>query len=138
MKIGRSNSKQGAGSLLVILEHAHLYMSQILRRLAYGNIKTIEPKRKQVENFTNYCDEYFKCTVYTTDCVSWYKAPPRPGASVEEQKNARITALWPGSSVHAVKALELVRWEDYEMETVNDNDFGWFVNGWTLGDQKVN
>lgn len=140
------NSFQGAGSLLVILEQAHLYMAQVLRRLAYGNVKTVEPKRKQVENFTDFCDEYFKNTVYTTNCVSWYKkaSPPTTNGgsggttpSIDDQKNARVTALWPGSSVHAVKTLESVRWEDYEIETVDGNDFGWFGNGWTLGDQRV-
>ncbi|KAH7141757.1 hypothetical protein EDB81DRAFT_843287 [Dactylonectria macrodidyma] len=130
------NSFQGAGSLLLMMEQTHIYMGKILQRMAYGNVKTIVPKRKQVENFTNYCDEYFQKTVYTTDCVSWYKAAP-PGSSVKEQQEARVTALWPGSSVHAMKALESVRWEDYEMETYDGNDFGWFGNGLTEGDQNV-
>ena len=130
------NSFLGSGSLLLSMEQTHRYIGQVLQRLAYGNVKTIEPKRKQVDNFTNYCDEYFQRTVYTTDCVSWYKQAP-PGSSVEEQKRARITALWPGSSVHALKALETPRWEDYDMEMVDNNDFGWFGNGYTVADQNI-
>ena len=129
------NSFQGSGSLLMPMEQVHRYMGQILRRLACGNVRTVEPKRRAVNLFTDYCDQYFHRTVYTTDCVSWYKATP-PGASPEEAKRARVTALWPGSSVHCMKALEFVRWEDYEIDSLDGNEFGWFGNGYTVGDQN--
>lgn len=109
------NSFQGAGSLLIMMEQAHKYMAEILRRMALGNMKTIQPKRKHVNNFSDYCDEYFRRTVYTADCVSWYKTQDR------------VTALWPGSSVHALHALESVRLDD----------FGWFGNGSTAGETNV-
>lgn len=124
------NTWQGGGSLLIMMEYAHNYMGQILRKLAYGNIKTIEPKRKQVENFTNYCDEYFKRTVFSANCVSWYKTTTAAG-------EPRVTALWPGSSIHALKVLEAPRWEDFEMEASDGNDFGWFGNGWTMGEKDT-
>ncbi|KAH8686321.1 hypothetical protein BGZ61DRAFT_355017 [Ilyonectria robusta] len=127
------NGFQGAGSLLITIEHAHLYMAKILHRLAHGNILTIEPKRKQVDNFTNFCDEYFKQTVYVTDCVSWYKSSPA-GTTNNERKAARVSALWPGSSVHALHAFSSVRWEDFDMEASDGNDFGWFGNGLTVAD----
>lgn len=130
------NSFQGAGSLLIMMEYAHRYMAEILRRLAYGNVKTIQPKRRQVENFTNYCDEYFKSTVYSADCVSWYKTASADATS-KEQKAARVTALWPGSSLHALHALRSVRWEDFEMETCDGNEFGWFGNGWSVDEKDI-
>lgn len=123
------NSFQGAGSLLIMMEQVHKYIAQILRRMAYGNVKTIEPKRRQVENFTNYCDEYFKRTVYSDDCPSWYKTPLAAPRTGQQDERWRVTALWPGSSVHAIKAMADVRWDDYEMETVDGNDFGWFGSG---------
>lgn len=129
------NSFQGAGSLLVMIESIHSYIAQVLERLSTGNIKTVEPKRRPVEKFTAYCDEYFKRTVYTADCLSWYKTAP-PGSSVEQRMRGRVTALWPGSSVHALKALKSVRWEDFEMEYVDGNEFGWFGNGWTVADRS--
>lgn len=130
------NSFQGAGSLLIMMEQAHKYMAQILRRMAIGNVKTIRPKRKQVENFTNYCDEYFKHTVYSANCVSWYKTP-MAGSPDSGKKLMRVTALWPGSSVHAVRALESPRWEDYDFEYNEDNSFGWFGNGRTAGENDI-
>ncbi|KAF9641544.1 putative flavin-binding monooxygenase protein [Lasiodiplodia theobromae] len=74
-------------------------------------------------------------TVYTADCLSWYKSAP-PGASVEERKRGRVTALWPGSSVHALHALSEVRWEDFEVESCGGNEFAWFGNGWTVADRS--
>ncbi|KAJ4665953.1 hypothetical protein HRR87_008535 [Exophiala dermatitidis] len=120
------NSFQGAGSLLIMLEHIHLYVAQILQRLATGNVKTIEPKRSQVEKFTAFCEEYFKRTVYSDKCESWYKS-----SDPEERRAGRVTALWPGSCMHALQALSSVRWEDFEMEPHDGNDFGWFGNGLT-------
>ncbi|KAH6893129.1 hypothetical protein B0T10DRAFT_509739 [Thelonectria olida] len=129
------NAFQGAGSLLITIEYTHSYIGQVLQRLAHGNVRTIEPKRKQVDNFTNFCEEYFKKTVYTTDCVSWYKSSPA-GATIEERKNARVTALWPGSSIHAIHALESVRWDDFDMDTFGGDDFAWFGNGSSLVDRN--
>lgn len=126
------NTFPGTGNLIIMIEHTHKYMAKILHRLAYGNVRTIEPKRKQVDNFTNYCDEYFQKTVYTDDCISWYKSPD--GRSTGKE---RVTALWPGSSLHAVHALESVRWEDFNMEYCDGNDFGWFGDGSTKGERNV-
>ncbi|KZF26121.1 FAD/NAD(P)-binding domain-containing protein [Xylona heveae TC161] len=125
------NAFQGAGSLLVQMEATHKYVGQILQKLSTGNIRTIEPKRKQVENFSRFCDKYFQRTVFTTQCSSWYRS------AVDANGQPKVTALWPGSSIHAVRALEKVRWEDFEMETADGNDFGWFGNGWTMADVDV-
>ncbi|KIV89327.1 hypothetical protein PV10_08903 [Exophiala mesophila] len=130
------NSFQGAGTLLVMMEQAHKYMAQILRRMAYGDLKTIQPKKRQVENFTSYCDKYFENTVYTAGCASWYttklKDPTGAGNGA-----TKVTALWPGSSVHYLRAMESVRWEDYELENIDTSDFGWFGNGRTVGEVGV-
>lgn len=127
------NSFQGAGTLLVMMEQAHKYMGQILRRMAFGDLKTIQPKKRHVENFTAYCDKYFEKTVYTAGCASWYttqlKDPTGNGKPA-----TKVTALWPGSSVHYLRAMESVRWEDYELENVDTSDFGWFGNGRTAGE----
>jgi hypothetical protein len=128
------NSGVGNGNLLIIIEQTALYLGQILRRMAWGNVRTIEPKRRQVENFTNYCDAFFRRTVFSAECGSWYKSSP-PDATPEERKNGRVTALWPGSSIHAVKALETVRFDDYEMTTVDDNEFGWIGDGWATAER---
>lgn len=128
------NAGLGNGNLLIIIEAISLYVGQVLEKLSKGNIRTLEPKRKQVENFTKYCEAFFKRTVFSAECGSWYKSSP-PGATPEERKKGRITALWPGSSIHAVRTLEKVRFEDYDMTTYDDNEFGWFGNGWAVAER---
>lgn len=131
------NAGVGNGNLLIIIESIHNYVGQILQKLSAGNVKSVEPKTKAVKNFTDYCDAYFKRTVFSAECGSWYKSSP-PNTSPEDRKNGRISALWPGSSIHSVKAFEKVRWEDYEMETADGNDFGWFGDGWSMPEKEQN
>ncbi|CAH0034070.1 unnamed protein product [Clonostachys rhizophaga] len=128
------NSMPGAGSLLLIIEKTQVYIGQILARMAYDNIGRVEPKKQAVQSFTNYCDEFFKHTVFAEECSSWYKTAG-PGASREGQMNGRVTALWPGSSLQCLRALASVRWEDFETESFDGNPFGWFGNGWTLAER---
>ncbi|EHA18389.1 hypothetical protein ASPNIDRAFT_139537, partial [Aspergillus niger ATCC 1015] len=118
------NSFQGAGNLLIMIEHTHAYVAQILSRMAYGNVGQVEPKRRQVLNFTNYAEKYFERTVYSSECNSWYKSPPPGATTLQQRKKGRVTALWPGSSLHAIKALEHVRWEDFETTAYDGNEFG--------------
>ncbi|KAL3436128.1 hypothetical protein BDV09DRAFT_203574 [Aspergillus tetrazonus] len=129
------NSFQGAGNLLIMMEQIHSYLAQLISRMAYDNIGLVEPRRAQVERFTNYRDTYFDRTVYSADCASWYKSSPL-GASLEERKKGRVTTLWPGSSLHCLKALEKVTWEDYELQPYDGNEFGWFGNGWTVAERQ--
>ncbi|TPR02432.1 Bacterial alpha-L-rhamnosidase family protein [Aspergillus niger] len=101
------NSFQGAGNLLIMIEHTHAYVAQILSRMAYGNV-----------------GQYFERTVYSSECNSWYKSPPPGATTLQQRKKGRVTALWPGSSLHAIKALEHVRWEDFETTAYDGNEFG--------------
>jgi hypothetical protein len=117
------------------MEQVHTYVAEIISRMAYDNIGIVEPKKAQVENFTKFCEKYFERTVYSARCASWYKSSP-PGSSLEERETGRVVALWPGSSLHALKALKRVRWEDYELHSYDGNEFGWFGNGWVLDEQK--
>ena len=128
------NSFAGAGNLLIQIEYIHKYVGQILTKFARGNLGVIEPKKRVVQNFTNFCEKYFKRTVFSEACNSWYKTAPA-GATPEERAKSRVTALWPGSSVHAVRTLEHVRWEDFEMQEFDGNEFGWFGNGWTIAEK---
>lgn len=129
------NSFQGAGNLLIVMEHIHSYVADILDRMAHDNIGCVEPRQTPVDNFTDFAERYFDRTVYSEVCACWYKSSP-PTASAEERKRGRVTALWPGSSLHSLKALSKVRWEDFETRPFDGNEFGWFGNGWIL-DEKA-
>lgn len=123
------NSFQGAGNLLIMIEQTHAYVARILSRMAYGNVGIVEPKLKQILKFTNYAEKYFERTVYISECNSWYKSPLAGATTLQQRKRGCVTALWPGRSLHAIKALEHVRWEDFETTAYDGNEFGWFGNG---------
>lgn len=129
------NAGRGNGNLLVTIEGIHHYVGQILQKLSTGNVKSVEVKPGPVQNFTNYCDAYFRRTVFSAECNSWYKTVP-PGVDPAEKKRGRISALWPGSNIHQLKALEKVRWEDYVLKTADENEFGWFGDGWSVAERE--
>ncbi|KAF4964680.1 hypothetical protein FSARC_7387 [Fusarium sarcochroum] len=129
------NAFQGAGNLLIIIEAIHHYVGQIIEKMAYGNVGIVEQKPESVQVFTNHCEEYFKRTVYVEECDSWYKSSP-PGTTREERRRGRVTAIWPGSSLHAINALKKVRWEDFVTKPYDGNTFGWFGNGSTVAEKN--
>lgn len=129
------NAGVGNGNLLMIIESIQHYVGQILQKMSTQNVKTIEPKTKVVKNFTDYCDAFFKRTVFSAECGSWYKSSPPWVTDPEERKKGRVSALWPGSSIHAIKALQTPRFEDFEMTTVDENEFGWFGDGWAVAER---
>ena len=55
--------------------------------------------------------------------------------SPEERKRGRVTAPQPASSMHAVKALDKMRLEHFQVEYVEENTFGSLAMGgpWRRG-----
>lgn len=111
------NAGLGHGNLLITMERVADYTAQALRKMQIENIRTMQPSSRSVSNFTTFCDKYFQRTVYSEECSSWYKT------------EGRITGLWPGSSLHAIKALENPRWEDWEYTYHDDDETGWLGDG---------
>lgn len=116
------NAGVGHGNLLMIVERLADYCVKAVRKMQTQNILTIQPRTSVVDSFTAYCEEHFKETVFSAECSSWYKT------------DGRISALWPGSSLHAIKSLEEPRWEDFEYTYVNNNTMGWLGDGSTEAD----
>lgn len=120
------NSALGTGNLLMLIERQTAYFASCLVKMQSQNILTMQPKPTAVNSFSDFCDEYFKGTVFSEECNSWYKG--------DRSNNGRVTALWPGSSLQAIQALKDVRWEDFDYTYVDGNVFGWFGNGWSERD----
>jgi cation diffusion facilitator CzcD-associated flavoprotein CzcO len=116
------NSGLGAGNLLVLLEKMADYFTECVSKIQRDNIAAMCVKPQSVEQFVGHCDKYFERTVFTEKCRSWYK---------NGTVNGRVSALWPGSSLHAMEVFSHPRWEDFDYTYVNSNPFGWFGNGWT-------
>ncbi|CAI7650847.1 unnamed protein product [Penicillium glandicola] len=121
------NAGLGEGSLLLLIEKALDYITKCVQKMQRDNIRAMSVRREAVKCFTQYCDQYFAGTVFSSKCRSWYKGGT---------KNGRVTALWPGSSLHSMKALANPRWEDFEYCYVNDNASGWLGDGWTENEKQ--
>ncbi|KAI0150164.1 putative monooxygenase [Xylariaceae sp. FL1272] len=123
--IGGPNSATGGGSLLLILESVIGYIVKAVQKISRERLRTMEVKQSAAANWSTFLDRYFPNTVHVDSCTSWYKV------------NGKITGLWPGSSLHAMKTLEHPRWEDYEYESeVKGDGLCWIGDGWTIEDQK--
>jgi cation diffusion facilitator CzcD-associated flavoprotein CzcO len=118
------NSGIGTGNLLIIIERMVDYCCKMLRKIQTENIRSVRPLKQKVDDFTRFVDAHFERTVYSEDCSSWYKI------------DGRVAALWPGSSLHAIKALENPRWEDFEYSYVDDSPMGWLGDGSTEADKN--
>lgn len=146
------NSGLGEGNLIMLFEREIEYFAECLRKIQRDNIRTISVRPESVRRFTRYCDDYFKNTVYSSKCRSWYKGGKEEG---------RVTGVWPGeysllfvlqacvrlaniaasgSSIHSMKVFSNPRWEDYHYEYLNDNPMGWIGDGWTENEKykKIN
>ncbi|KAM0525911.1 hypothetical protein ACHAPS_004482 [Verticillium nonalfalfae] len=123
--IGGPNSGLGSGSLLAVLEAQADYAIKMIRKLQKEDYATCEIRPELVADFSRYIDEYFKQTVYTEDCSSWYRS---------YDKGDRIVGLWPGSSLHCLEALRAPRWEDFVFESVEPrgNLLRWLGSGTSL------
>ncbi|KAI1749717.1 flavin-binding monooxygenase [Xylaria castorea] len=123
------NSAIGSGSLTSILEAEGDYIVKCIRKLQKEDYATMTIKPGRVRDWREYCHEYFKDTVYTEECNSWYKSDGGTGD--------RIIGLWPGSTLHAMEALRAPRWEDFDWESRDANRLRWLGNGWSVTHTKV-
>ncbi|KAI0159894.1 flavin-binding monooxygenase [Hypoxylon sp. FL1284] len=125
------NSAIGSGSLTVILENEGDYVVKCIRKLQKEDYAAMRVKPARVRDWAAYCAEYFKRTVYTDTCHSWYKSEGGDGD--------RVTGLWPGSTMHALEALRAPRWEDFDwdaLEGEEENRLKWLGNGWSITHMK--
>ncbi|KAK0209013.1 FAD/NAD-binding domain-containing protein [Desarmillaria ectypa] len=120
------NSGAGSGSLLLLMERQVDYAVEATLKLQRERLKSIEVKSEAVDDFDEYLMNYFPTTVFGEKCKSWYKAGREEG---------RVSALWPGSTLHATKALKYPRWEDFSYERLDSNGLRWLGDGNTVADK---
>ncbi|KAJ3535411.1 hypothetical protein NM688_g6982 [Phlebia brevispora] len=126
------NSTVGVGVLTPILEAEVRYAVEAARKMQRERLRSMEVKREAVIDFDEVLEAYFpqNQTVYTEKVKTWYKAGKVEG---------RVVALWPGSTLHALRALQHPRWEDFNYELVDDaeNRLYWLGNGMTSNEMDL-
>ena len=114
------NSGVGTGSIVIVLERTCDYVADVIAKMQRDRLATIQPKQEACDHFRDYCQEFFKKTVFSMSCRSWYKRGTADGP---------ITALWPGSVLHFARILEKPRFEDYEYTYLDGQHTAWMGNG---------
>ncbi|KAF2498482.1 FAD/NAD(P)-binding domain-containing protein [Lophium mytilinum] len=115
------NCPIGNGPIMAAIEAQADYILKWCDRWQTENIRSFTPKWEAVEDFVSHSDRYMQSTVWTENCSSWYK-----GNSV----TGRVSALWPGSTLHYLETLAQPRADDYDV-VYKGNRFNWLGNGFS-------
>lgn len=86
------------------------------------NIKSLAPKREVCEKFAEHADLFLKRTAWSSGCSSWFK---------QGRKDGPLT-MWPGSRLLFLEVHKEPRYEDYNIEYLDGNPFGFLGNGFTV------
>ncbi len=100
------NCPIGNGPVLSVIEAQADYMLTFIDRWQTENIHSFKPKEDAVADFLAHTDNFMKRTIWQQDCRSWYK---------NNSASARVSALWPGSSLHYIEACKETRFDDWDV-----------------------
>ncbi|KAL1943925.1 hypothetical protein VTO73DRAFT_3743 [Trametes versicolor] len=124
------NAAIATGMLVPLIEQQVMYAVQATAKLQRDRLKSMEVKPEVVRDFDQYIEAYFPKTVFAEKCRSWYKLGKAEG---------RVVGLWPGSTLHGIKALLHPRWEDYDYERADpvENRLHWLGDGQTHNERTL-
>ncbi|KAL2753527.1 hypothetical protein ACRALDRAFT_1035776 [Sodiomyces alcalophilus JCM 7366] len=115
------NCPIGSGPLVVDAEAQADYMLRWCDRWQTDKIHSFTPRTDAIEEFAARTDLFMRDTIWASGCRSWYKA---------HTINGRVSALWPGSSLHYMEALAHLRHEDWHVR-YKGNRFDYLGNGFS-------
>ncbi|KAH7012944.1 hypothetical protein EDB80DRAFT_638624 [Ilyonectria destructans] len=107
------------GSLVPCIEQSVKYITRVLEKMQRDQIKFLHVKQHVQNAFNDYAQEVHKDLVWTGSCNSWYR----------DKSTGRVTAVWPGSSIHFMEMIDTPRWEDFEIVYIHSNPFMFMGNG---------
>ncbi|KAM0384974.1 hypothetical protein ACHAQC_011839 [Fusarium culmorum] len=108
------------GPIIFSIELQTEYMLRFLNRWQKEDVRSFDAKKEAVDDFMHQKDVFMDRTVWTGDCLSWYKNP----------RDGRITAVWPGSTLHYMETLATPRYDDFSVE-YNRRRFAYLGNGFS-------
>ncbi|KAH0831570.1 putative sterigmatocystin biosynthesis monooxygenase stcW [Fonsecaea pedrosoi] len=109
----------GNGTILPAIETACEYFITVMKKMQEEKIRSVEPKRRATDQFHEHMSAFHKKTVWGLPCRSWYK-----NGTVDGEPQ-----LWCGSALTYVKTIKVPRFEDYEFEYENSNQWAFLGNG---------
>ncbi|KAG8412573.1 hypothetical protein J3458_014283 [Metarhizium acridum] len=114
------NTPISNGSLMGPLEATSDYFIRLLQRMIRNRALSFDVRQDAQEDFDNHTKSFMKGMVWTGTCRSWFK----------RANDGKVTALWPGSSLHYMQCLAEDRWEDYEWRYDKER-FAYWKNGFS-------
>lgn len=96
-------------------------MCKLIDRYQCSTMSSFSPKPEAVADFVAHKDNFMQNMVWNDPCRSWYKS-----GSIE----GKITALWPGSTLHYLEAMKDLHMEDWDVKYAG-NRFAWLGNGYS-------
>ncbi|OAL53149.1 FAD/NAD(P)-binding domain-containing protein [Pyrenochaeta sp. DS3sAY3a] len=115
------NCPVGNGPVLVAIEAQADYMLKMIDRWQTENMHSFSPKEVAVQDFVDFTANFMIDTVWNQECRSWYKKGSASG---------RVSALWPGSTLHYLEAMSVVRADDWDIR-YRGNRFTWLGIGFS-------
>lgn len=100
------------GSVAGPLQEVVTYSIKFIKKMQKEHIKSFVPKQDVTDQFNEHAQEWYKHTVWKDSCRSWYK----------NNDTGRINAVYPGSSLHYIRAIQDPRYEDYEIKYQNSRN----------------
>ncbi|KAL3444241.1 flavin-binding monooxygenase [Aspergillus insuetus] len=107
------------GSLIPCIEWSAKYICQAVQKIQRCQIRRLDVRLHMQKSLNEYIQNVHRDLVWTGNCVSWYK----------DRTSGKVTAVWPGSSIHYMEAIESPRWEDFEIEYCNRNPYTFLGSG---------
>ncbi|KXJ91657.1 hypothetical protein Micbo1qcDRAFT_233085 [Microdochium bolleyi] len=112
------NTPIANGSVMGTLDATSDYFIRLLRKMIRQKVVSFDVRRDAQHDFDVHTQEFMKQMVWTGACRSWYKS----------NETGRISAIWPGSTLHYMQTLAEDRWEDYEW-THSQERFSYWAGG---------
>jgi cation diffusion facilitator CzcD-associated flavoprotein CzcO len=113
------------GSFMPLIECWTRYMFSVITKAQIEGIKSFTPSARAAAQFRQHADAFLKRTAWTQPCSSWFKQGRTDGQA----------AVYPGSRVHFLELLKAPRYEDYEIEYLDDNRFAFLGNGFATREE---
>jgi len=115
------NTPISNGSLMGTLEATADYFVRLVGNFIHNKALSFDVRTDVQADFDAHTQNLMRDMVWSGACRSWCKS-----------KSGKVTALWPGSSLHYREILESNRWEDFDWR-YQGNRFAY----WGLGQARV-
>ncbi|EXJ65479.1 hypothetical protein A1O7_01820 [Cladophialophora yegresii CBS 114405] len=110
------------GSLLPVATALTMNLIATLKKIRVEHVRRMSPKPSVVADFGEHAMTFHHRTAWTEPCRSWFK-------------QGRVEAnpvVWPGSRLHYLEVISTPRFEDFDIEYISGNRWGWLGNGFVL------